>query len=881
MTRFVAVVAHTHWDREWYAPHETFQARLTDVLDEVLAVLDADPSFERFLLDGQVAIVDDYLRSRPAARDALRRLVGEGRLLVGPWYVLMDEFCVSGETLVRNLQLGLRRGQEFGGTMPVGYLPDMFGHVAQMPQLLRLAGFEHAVVWRGVPAAINRTGFWWEAPDGSTVRAEYLPVGYANGAYLPDDPGDLVRRIAAHDRELRPWLGDASDPLLLMNGTDQQRLQPRLPALLTGANQIQDQFEFGQVSLLEYLAGAPDVGLPRWCGELRSGARANLLMGVLSNRVDVKTAAAVAERELERLAEPLAALWLPACDWPAALLDDAWLEVVRNSAHDSVCACSADSVGRAVIHRYDAAIALARVVTNRALELAEVATVIDGPMVVNPRPGPAGGTVEVVLSGTDPVPDAQVLASAGAGTEVRRGVGADFARLIGQLSADGWLPGGRGTDAEILHSPDGLDVVITVDPARRPSPQLASVMAEAWAQAGAGRDTPLSVRVERRSSQRVVARAAQVPGYGWAAFRPQPLGPDTVRAGPGWLENSLVRVDVDPESGTFALNGLTGLNRLVDDGDEGDTYNHSAPDHDTVIDRPDEVEVQVLEPGPVRAILRILRRFTWPAAVAGGHRVGRSAVEVISDIELHAAEDLVRVTTCFDNPCRDHRLRAWFPLPEHAASTVAECAFATVRRGNADGGPHEAALATYPSRRFVTAGSLMLTHEGLLEYELVEQGTALALTLLRCTGVLSRPAPSARPNPAGPPDPLEGPQMLGPQRMRYAVAVGPRDPWRVSEEAWTPLQVVHSAGAGALPAAGSRLTVRGGQVSALRRADGNGALELRVFNPTAEPATVDVVGHSGWVVNLRGERLQRWVDRVELRPWGIATLHFDAATLDP
>ena len=51
--------------------------------------------------------------------------------------------------------------------MRVGYLPDMFGHVAQMPQILRLAGLEHAVVWRGVPAAIDQTAFWWEAPDGS------------------------------------------------------------------------------------------------------------------------------------------------------------------------------------------------------------------------------------------------------------------------------------------------------------------------------------------------------------------------------------------------------------------------------------------------------------------------------------------------------------------------------------------------------------------------------------------------------------------------------------------------------------------------------------------------------------------------------------------
>ena len=37
MTRLVAVVAHTHWDREWYAPYEHFRARLAGVLDEVLA----------------------------------------------------------------------------------------------------------------------------------------------------------------------------------------------------------------------------------------------------------------------------------------------------------------------------------------------------------------------------------------------------------------------------------------------------------------------------------------------------------------------------------------------------------------------------------------------------------------------------------------------------------------------------------------------------------------------------------------------------------------------------------------------------------------------------------------------------------------------------
>ena len=104
------------------------------------------------MLDGQMAVVDDYLAVRPEAEPRLRALATSGRVSMGPWYALPDEFLVSGETLVRNLQHGLSVAARFGGAMEVGYLPDMFGHVAQMPQLLRQLGFEHAVVWRGVPA---------------------------------------------------------------------------------------------------------------------------------------------------------------------------------------------------------------------------------------------------------------------------------------------------------------------------------------------------------------------------------------------------------------------------------------------------------------------------------------------------------------------------------------------------------------------------------------------------------------------------------------------------------------------------------------------------------------------------------------------------------
>src|SRR5918996_1487694 len=123
--RVIHLVPHTHWDREWYLPFQRFRVRLVDLVDRVLDLLEADERFA-FTLDGQTATVDDYLEVRPEAEARIRRLVQQGRLAVGPWRILMDEFLVSGETIVRNLEAGWNRSEELGGAMAVGYLPDMF-----------------------------------------------------------------------------------------------------------------------------------------------------------------------------------------------------------------------------------------------------------------------------------------------------------------------------------------------------------------------------------------------------------------------------------------------------------------------------------------------------------------------------------------------------------------------------------------------------------------------------------------------------------------------------------------------------------------------------------------------------------------------------------
>ena len=874
MARRISIVPHTHWDREWYSSFQTFRLRLLDLLDEFLPDLETDLSYARFLLDGQMAVVDDYLQVRPDQEPRLRRLAASGRLAMGPWYILMDEFLVSAETIVRNLQLGLERAAAFNGAMPVGYLPDMFGHIAQMPQILRQAGLDHAVVWRGVPSAIDKTAFWWTAPDGSTVRAEYLVVGYGNGAAIPDDAKALIRRIRTHEDELASfWLG----PILFMNGTDHQVPQRWLGRVVAEANDAQDDYHLEVTSLPEYLSTAPTDGLPAWTGELRSGARANLLMGVSSNRVDIKQAAARTERALERLAEPLAALFMPADRWPGAILDVAWQDVIRNSAHDSICACSIDEVCDAVTHRFAEARQIAEGVTTRSLRSLGRSMAEPGPYVLNPSHRTRGGLIELTVAGAEAPAGAQVLAERPSVLADVTMKGRELGGLLGQIRSQQFDESTYINKVDVQETEDGLDIVLHADSVLRAELVVEEIKRDLYAKAGANPEMTVHARIEQPPSRTLLVHSADVPGYGWRRWTGGASGVEPVSVPSGTtMTNGLVTVDVDRATGAFAIDGLPGFDRLVDEGDHGDTYNYSPPETDTAVDEPEAVAVDVTERGPMRARLVVRRTYRWPERIDNARRarVGQRMVVVRTELEVQAGQPYVRVRTTFDNPCRDHRLRAIFPLPVPASESRAECAFAVVTRGlEAEGGVTERGLPTYPSRRFVQAGGLTVVHEGLLEYELIGIGAqganALALTLVRATGMLSRVEMAYRPLPAGPPIPMEGPQMIGPVGVQYALTTTAVDPYAMVDDVFLPLMRVDAAGGGERPPAGQALAITGAEVSALRRA-GDG-LEVRVFNPSDGPATVTIGAHRGWLVDLRGRPVEPFDGTFDLAPWAIAT----------
>jgi mannosylglycerate hydrolase len=884
--RRIAIVPHTHWDREWYKSYQDFRLNLVDLIDTLIPLLESDASYPYFMLDGQMAVVDDYLEVRPEAESRLRALAAGGRISMGPWYILMDEFLASGETIIRNLQMGIVRGAAFGGAMPVGYLPDMFGHIAQMPQILSEAGFEHTVVWRGVPSAVTKNAFFWEAPDGSSVRAEYLPVGYSNGAALPDDAKALIRRTSDHIEEIGSFL---INDLLCMNGSDHLFPQSGLGRVVAEANDLQDDFVFEVTSLPDYLATAPVDGLEHWKGELRSGCRSNMLMGVTSNRVDVKRMGAWAERELERRAEPLAALFVEPSSYPVAPLALAWKEMVRNSAHDSICACSVDDVVDAVLHRYAEARTIAQGLADRALKSFARSLAGEGTYVLNPSQRTRSGTVELVVSASEP-PSADVqVVSERTGLPGSMVLDADTVRtVLGMLQGpkiddDAWVQ-----DISVEEDEEGINITITVGAEERPNVPIAEAKQDIFTRLGARPDAVFRVGLKQPPIRRIAARVVDVAGYGWRSFAPAPLTNHVaVTNGEAVsLSNGLVTLEVDHALGTFSLNGQAGYGRLVDGGDLGDSYNYSPPRQDSLIDTPTSVSVRIGETGPVRASAIITTTFDWPDHIDGTSqsRVGAHEVAVETRLELRADEPVVRVTTTFVNPSRDHRLRVHLPLPEPAATSAAESAFAVVERGlTAEGRSDEFGLPTAPSHRFVTAGGLTVVHEGVCEYELIDiaagpggdRAQTIALTVLRSTGMLSRLGMAYRPFPAGPLTPVDGLQMAGrPITLRYALAVGCDDPYALATDILLPLEIVATLGGGTRPTEGCELRVEGAEVSALRRE--GGVLELRVFNPSAESTTVEVPGHSGWLVDLRGYPVAAFEGSFELRPFGIATARLRA-----
>ncbi|MGC8461015.1 MAG: hypothetical protein ACP5OR_04140 [Candidatus Dormibacteria bacterium] len=327
----IHVVPHTHWDREWWTTVEGYRPKLISLVESLLDLLEQDPAFTSFTFDGQVAPIDDYLATLPEskrlhAEQRIRKLVAGRRLSIGPWYTLSDQYLVSGETTLRNLQLGMKRASELGGYLDIAYCPDQFGLIQELPKILNFVGLHKVIGERGMKRNLP-SRFLWTTKDGSTAEMLNLKDGYFQSRISVN----ALRALARKSHGM---------PSVFMAGFDHSLPDSSLPMTVKEAGaRMSSLAEFWK----DLSRTSPNV---TYSGEIRSIGDKALLPNVISNRVDQRHEVAHAERRLERYAEPLAASILQ--EYPATLLRECWQNQILNAAHDSACATGIDDVTRAV-----------------------------------------------------------------------------------------------------------------------------------------------------------------------------------------------------------------------------------------------------------------------------------------------------------------------------------------------------------------------------------------------------------------------------------------------------------------------------------------------------------------------------------------------------
>ena len=855
------VVSHTHWDREWYQPFEAFRVRLVRMMDSLIELLERDPEFRHFVMDGQTVPLDDYLEVRPERRETVERLVREGRLLIGPNYILPDEFLIGGEAWVRNLQVGIRSARKYGAVMNVGYSPDAFGHIAHLPAILRGFGLDSVLIWRGVPRSMKTAEFRWQAPDGSEVLVAHFPYGYGYLAEIPEDDQGL-RNTLANVRTMLEPLATTSN-VLVPNGTDHLPARTGLSSIIRKANGMLDGDGMVHGTYPEFVRavrrelGERYAELPLVTGELRSSERSHVLAGVLSARMWLKQRYAHCEDLLARYAEPLSA-WAhllrrekpdeqrTASD--KALLHHAWKLLLQNGPHDSVTGCSVDPVYDDVGLRFQKCEQIAEAVifdAHRQIAGAAAKPGVETVIVYNSENGPRTDWCTVQL----PI---------------------EAGRLPTHLTDDV----GNATPVQVvqggIHSPR-----------------------------------------DKRERVRLGFVARDVPGFGYKALAVGYGEADAPQSAGRAIENEFFQVEA-ADDGTLTVKDKTtgrtlgGLNRFVDSGDCGDEYTYCSPEDDEVVDRPSaQPVVSVTEVGPARRTLEVHSTYRLPARLTADRR-GRSEervdCEIISRVRLCPGVRRIDIETEVDNRAEDHRLRVLFPSGVVADRSHSEQHFGVVTR-DAEAPPMEAGfpetpVATYPQKTFtdVTDGAfgLMLANLGLPEYEIIREpdgSGAIALTLLRCVSWLSRDDLPTRPGNAGPSMYTPGAQMPGRWTFEYSLIPhegGWESAFAEAHRFARPLRALRVAGgSGELPGERSLLSVEPREVvvSSVKLAEDDDWVVVRLYNISDDEIEARV-RLNGWlddaaVVDLNEENAQPadFQDdevRLRLRTNEIATLRFGA-----
>ncbi len=271
------------------------------------------------------------------------------------------------------------------------------------------------------------------------------------------------------------------------------------------------------------------------------------------------------------------------------------------------------------------------------------------------------------------------------------------------------------------------------------------------------------------------------------------------------------------------------------------------------IELTDLASIEVLESGPHRCAVRIMRRFRDSS--------------VTQTLRLWANSPRLDIQTDLDWHDRRVLLRALMPVGVHSDTATFECAFGVVRRPTHRNTSWQQAQFEVPAHRFVDLSEpgygVAMLNDG--KYGHSAHGNVLGLSLLRSPIY---------------PDPLAD---EGPQSFTYALLAHAGDWFEggVREEALDLNQPLLAISTTMLAAAThTPITVAGiaAGLAGLKAAEDGDGLVLRVYEPAGARGPFSVEASGGWTLGKPLDLLERATERAatpdllpfEVRSWALA-----------
>src|ERR1700677_4047698 len=687
------LTGNSHIDAAWLWPWTETVDTVKRTFSTALQLMSEYPDYTYTQSAAQYNawLADKY----PAMNEEIKKRIKEGRWeVVGGMWVEPDLNMPDGESQVRSLLLGKRFFEkQYGVDVRIGWNPDSFGYNWQLPQIYKKSGIDYFVTQKMDWNDTNHLPFklfWWQSPDGSKVLT-YFPHDYDLGI----EP-EMLAKDLAQARERNPGLpemmhlfgiGDhGGGPTRAMLDAGVRWTDPKMvyPKAFFGVAQgyfsdVEGKLDSAHSPVWNYqtIAGgatqlpAPPTGmvsLPTWNDELYFEYH----RGVFTSQADHKRNMRQSEVWMLDAEKYSSFAWLSGLPYPSTSLNEAWKKVLFNQFHDLDAGSGIGVIYKEAQRDYDMVRFTADDVSAAAL--ADIASRVD-------TRSPAGAVPVLVFNPLAWQRSDLVEFSAQMPTGVKDGVAV--------------------VDAQNHLVPSQI---LTTDAAT--------------------------------NTVHLLAEPRAVPSLGYSLLRVTPgsrsAATDLV-AHDLTLENSLLRVVVDPKTGCIAslfdkrtnfesiATGACGneLIAFADNPEQYDAWNIDA-DFEKTFTRLDTADsVELVEHGPLRAVIRVTR--SWQHS------------KFVQDITLYAGLDRVDIVNDIDWHETHVLLKAAFPLAAASGQATYEIPYGSIERPTTRNNSWEAAKFEVPALRWADLGDgshgFSLINDSKYGYD--AKGNVLRLSLLR------------------------------------------------------------------------------------------------------------------------------------------------------